>query len=234
MFKHYKNKMECKSFFSFSTFNFSLIHAFTLAEVLIVLVIIGVVAALTIPTVISNAQDAQFKSEWKKAYATFAAATQRMLSENDNIATIIDNDEDSMRLLYKPYLSLATDCPYGAVYGKCWHEEGGWQLADKSFPSYMQSGEEAVASYEGAGAVLADGTLVRYVTYGGCTGHGVDKCGYIMVDVNGFKKPNILGKDIYAIHLFTTKVTPFGTEGDGNENSCTTDGFGCSAEYLYK
>lgn len=36
--------------------------AFTLAEVLITLAIIGIVAALTIPTLINNAQDRQFKA----------------------------------------------------------------------------------------------------------------------------------------------------------------------------
>ena len=44
---------------------------FTLAEVLITLGIIGVVAAMTLPTVINNVQEKQFHSKFKKAYATF-------------------------------------------------------------------------------------------------------------------------------------------------------------------
>ena len=42
-------------------------NAFTLAEVLITLGIIGVVAAMTIPTLISNTNGAQFKTAYKKA-----------------------------------------------------------------------------------------------------------------------------------------------------------------------
>jgi len=45
-------------------------EAFTLAEVLITLGIIGVVAAMTIPTLISNTNGAQFKTAYKKALST--------------------------------------------------------------------------------------------------------------------------------------------------------------------
>lgn len=42
--------------------------AFTLAEVLITLGIIGVVAAMTIPTLIANARSQQYRSKFKKNY----------------------------------------------------------------------------------------------------------------------------------------------------------------------
>jgi prepilin-type N-terminal cleavage/methylation domain-containing protein len=43
--------------------------AFTLAEVLITLAIIGVVAALSIPSVVKNYQETQFKTAYKKAFS---------------------------------------------------------------------------------------------------------------------------------------------------------------------
>ena len=45
--------------------------AFTLAEVLITLGVIGVVAALTIPTISKNIQQAVLKNQFKKFYSTF-------------------------------------------------------------------------------------------------------------------------------------------------------------------
>lgn len=42
-------------------------QAFTLAEVLITLAIIGIVAALSIPSVISNTQQAEYRTGLKKA-----------------------------------------------------------------------------------------------------------------------------------------------------------------------
>ena len=48
--------------------------AFTLAEVLITLAIIGVVAALTIPSVISNSQQQEFKTGLRKAVSVLNSA----------------------------------------------------------------------------------------------------------------------------------------------------------------
>ena len=47
---------------------------FTLAEVLITLGIIGVVAAMTIPTLISNTNGAKFRSQFKKTLSTLNQA----------------------------------------------------------------------------------------------------------------------------------------------------------------
>ena len=49
---------------------------FTLAEVLITLAIIGVVAALTIPSVIVKTQQQEFKTAAKKAYSVLSQAVQ--------------------------------------------------------------------------------------------------------------------------------------------------------------
>ena len=48
--------------------------AFTLAEVLITLGIIGVVAAMTIPNLIANTNGAKFRSGFKKAISTLNQA----------------------------------------------------------------------------------------------------------------------------------------------------------------
>ena len=49
-------------------------NAFTLAEVLITLAIIGVVAAMTMPTLINNTNSAQFKTAYKKALSVLNQA----------------------------------------------------------------------------------------------------------------------------------------------------------------
>ena len=55
--------------------------AFTLAEVLITLVIVGVIAALTIPSMINKTNNQETVSRLKKAYSTLAQATQRIIFE---------------------------------------------------------------------------------------------------------------------------------------------------------
>ena len=59
--------------------------AFTLAEVLITLAIIGVVAALTIPSVISNSQQQEFKTGLRKAVSVLnSAITMNMAIDGES------------------------------------------------------------------------------------------------------------------------------------------------------
>ena len=50
---------------------------FTLAEILIVLMVIGVIATMTVPSMMKNVQDAQYKTGLKKAYNTLANMTAK-------------------------------------------------------------------------------------------------------------------------------------------------------------
>ena len=67
--------------------------AFTLAEVLITLMIIGIVAALTIPSVISNYQQQEYKTGLKKAVSVLNEAIQT------NIAQEGDTPYETMDIL---------------------------------------------------------------------------------------------------------------------------------------
>lgn len=51
---------------------------FTLAEILIVLMVIGVIATMTVPSMMKNVQEAQYKTAFKKAYNTVANLTAKL------------------------------------------------------------------------------------------------------------------------------------------------------------
>ena len=75
--------------------------AFTLAEVLITLMIIGIVAALTIPSVISNYQQQEFKTGLKKAVSVLNEAIQTNIAQEgetpyDNIKQDFGNIKDKV------------------------------------------------------------------------------------------------------------------------------------------
>lgn len=210
--------------------------AFTIAEILIVLGIIGIVANLTLPTILNDAQEASFKNSWKKNYSAFANATASIINDNGgSFQSLITNEDESLRILYEPYLNVIEKCPGGSSLDKkCWHAQSNWKLFNNSAISDSMAGEANFTSTTLAGDTLADGTFVRYTSYGNCNGPVyTGNCGYILIDVNGNKRPNTVGKDIYAIHLSTTKAFPFGTN-DPNASTCTSasHGFGCSAQYL--
>jgi len=67
---------------------------FTLAEVLITLGIIGVVAAMTIPTLISNTNGAQFKTAYKKALSTLNQAVLMNVAMEDTDFAGLKADAD--------------------------------------------------------------------------------------------------------------------------------------------
>ena len=86
---------------------------FTLAEVLITLGIIGVVAAMTIPTLISNTNGSQFKSAYKKALSTLSqAAIMNVALEDTDLSRIAaDTNADGtagLGLILKARMQSAT------------------------------------------------------------------------------------------------------------------------------
>ncbi len=94
--------------------------AFTLAEVLITLAVIGVVAALTIPSVVRNYQKTQAVTQLKKAYSTIANTTNLAVAEYGPVETWEMKDANeggtgagsvyfAQRYLI-PYLKVSKDC----------------------------------------------------------------------------------------------------------------------------
>ena len=91
--------------------------AFTLAEVLITLMIIGVVAALTIPSVIVNAQQQEFKTGLKKAVSVLNSAITM------NKALEGESPYDNADLF--DYLQQHMSVLKTASYNTCYNEDGG-------------------------------------------------------------------------------------------------------------
>ena len=59
---------------------------FTLAEILIVLTVIGVIATITIPQLIGGIDEAQYKAGLKKAYSTLS----NIASIEENLGELFD------------------------------------------------------------------------------------------------------------------------------------------------
>ncbi len=173
--------------------------AFTLAEVLITLGIIGIVAALTIPTLMQKTQKQQTVVALKKAYSTLQQAVK--LSEIDN-GSVDDWEFDVSKLnaqgfyetYLKPYLSVSKEYfnvsrPENVSYRQLSGE-------DNSAWSYYYSSTPKI--------ILNDGTIIAISNLG--TNYKL-----IHVDINGFKKPNQRGKDSFSFVIQPNYgVTPYG------------------------
>jgi hypothetical protein len=143
--------------------------------------------------------------------------------------------DNTMKEAFKPYLNYIQDCNASSSSGKCWH------AASKFFALDGQPSALTGWSNSYPGLVLNNGILLIFGSISlNCSTvintTGYSRCGEINVDVNGFKGPNALGKDIFQIHILENRTLPRGISRDWNvgcTNGDGTGGLGCGAQYLY-
>lgn len=203
---------------------------FTLAEVLITLGIIGIVAEITIPTLMQNVQDAQFYTATKKAYSTFTIATEKMVY--DNGGTIFDvSSADSTTL------SKAMTDAY-AQYFSVVREDFIENIQTKDWRGYKSTSTFGLNNGSGTryALLLKDGSVIRFNAMQNCNSPmgNIVRCGAVVVDVNGNNSPNMLGKDAFVFNVTKDangnyKVVPSGPDTDGF--TCTVGATTFQASY---
>lgn len=180
--------------------------AFTLAEVLITLGIIGVVASITIPILMNNVQEKQFKEAAKKAFSVSAQAVQQMKADNGGTLTGYIGNYKSFKPVFMQYLKVAQDCNWSDCV-----------IRTTTSTKYKSlSGNPADTTYGGEGQfVTTDGMFFNIANF---TAQPI----IIIVDVNGYGKgPNIYGRDTFAFNLANDQLLPLGSTGTFNENGTT-------------
>lgn len=207
--------------------------AFTLAEVLVALAIVGVVAAMVLPILINKSQEMEFHSALRKTFSDFSQATKQLVQDNGGSLSNVCKDtyaHKCVRDWYAKYLSVQKQCRLGSTEG-CWHT---------SVTLFNKNAASTWWTDDYYGLILTNGMLVRFIGYASdCisyTGPGHSICAYIMVDVNGFKKPNVIGEDIYIFELTKDNLLPVGNIYDSWQlRTCgpNDSGDGCTAYYLY-
>ncbi|MBR6163628.1 prepilin-type N-terminal cleavage/methylation domain-containing protein [bacterium] len=162
--------------------------AFTLAEVLITLVIIGVIAAITVPTLITKYQKEQTVTRLKKVYSTLSQTTARAIADNGPIETweigLPNNSNDAISFINK-YIA-----PYINIIKAPKDISEGW---DSIF--YLLNGNEASYGEGDVRFYISDGTSVTSYIYKNSNSTVIRLDMYI--DINGDKKPNKVGRDIF-------------------------------------
>ena len=163
---------------------------FTLAEVLITLAIIGVVAAITIPILIANYQKDQTATSLKKIYSEISQVILK--STNDNGSTKSWNwDSATFSDDYLiPYFSIAKDCGSSDYTSACVN----------STKYYMRG--DAFSPNTGRFIFLNNGVSIQIIEAGG----GAPYLAF-NVDLNGNKEPNIFGKDVFQMGIYTWYAT---------------------------
>lgn len=168
---------------------------FTLAEVLITLGIVGVVAAMTIPNLMNYYKAQKLRSQFLKSYSIVQQVFKQM--EADDVS-LNPRDYPSApdTLFYKTfikYLQAPIDC-------------GNYYTKSKALPCYDFMGSSAhyktlngsadvpVSVFDAGQIVLQDGTLLLFNS---------DNYGFwVSVDLNGYNgKPNKFGYDLFTFEF---------------------------------
>ncbi len=186
-------------------------RAFTLSEVLITLGIIGIVAAMTIPTLMNKAKYAELAGQFKKEYSTLSNAWSQIITENGGSVVGVFSSGD---------IALDEICTKVKCIKKCYKATGNSTdcLAAQSEIKSLDGVNDAWVVMYGSIGVLADGStfwLINWTPACNSARNNNTTCSYLMFDTNGKKKPNTIGRDILELWLTQTKVVPTGA--DDNE-----------------
>jgi prepilin-type N-terminal cleavage/methylation domain-containing protein len=227
------------------------LKAFTLAEVLITLLIIGVVASLVIPAIINDTQKEEFVTGAKKTYSVLNQVAE--LIKMDNGGTYVDaflSTSDTVNK-FAEKLSYTAKCTNATNDGTCWH-------LDNTMMKTLDGLDWGTTSPTTAqGLKLNDGNLVWFIQVSkDCSNSSTWSldtsnpnnpfnyvCSLLIIDVNGFKSPNRMGRDIFEILLTARGFHAIGEQGSyygksQNWSRCTlnsgntTNGASCFARIM--
>lgn len=209
--------------------------AFTLAEVLITLGIIGVVAAMTIPTLMSNYRKKQLETQIKANYSLIQQAIK--FADYDDVSydmAIQDGSDASIQEWYDSFLSkhLKVEQFCSNAKSGCWHKKGIVKDLLGNAPRYEFD--------NGIGGNIVNFKLANgaFFNVDGNTAEDMKSFGIdstsdgltFYFDANGDKKPNQFGKDIYIMVWTDKGLVPAGysrTKAEVDNNCLKGDGYFC-------
>ena len=168
---------------------------FTLAEVLITLGIIGVVAALTIPSLIAKHQRRALEAAFKKSYANFHNAFN-LTMQDEPVLFDYDNMTNPAPPLAEAIFSKYTKLKnITAKQGSEFSKNARTYTKQKAtIPRSTQNFRSPLASF-----ILPDGSAVSISQNSGVTN--------VFMDTNGINKgPNAYGHDLFHFRISQTGV----------------------------
>lgn len=174
---------------------------FTLAEILITFGVIGVVSAMTIPSIIKNYNNYVNAQKLKKAYNTLYNGIRMAEADYGPMADWPTGENMEIQgyfnTYFKPYFKgiklckTPSDCGYKDINGKKWSNRN-WAICTDSNSRLLFQ--------------LIDGTVIFYPRNSGGT-----YVNWFYIDINGAQKPNEYQKDVFEFKRGTVKgIEPIG------------------------
>ena len=223
----------------YNTFKF----AFTLAEVLITLVIIGIIAAMTLPALINKTKNTENLVALKKDYETLSQAYYIFYSENGVIQNALgsltsDTDYEGFANVFIPKLNVAKNCGIKEANASGCFPDKIYTYLDgtTTWKNFLLANNHSLI-------LTNDGMSYAFVLFSAtCSSqYSTDPssplyntCGQVHVDINGPNKgPAIAGRDTFSFYITKKGVYPRGSYPDYTATSdCQIYGLGCAGQVL--
>ena len=204
--------------------------AFTLAEVLISLAVIGVIAALTIPSLINSYKTKIYGSQLKKVYSQLTTAAKEIITDEHADSPLVnDNGEEDETKKGFYYTSAGTEdgvADFLNNYLKNSKKDCGTGKTKTCLASSYKSKDG-----EDIGSVTDDYYCVQTINGASVCIVFDDKYAWdhntgpqdymgatrLVVDVNGIKKPNKAGMDLFVMKIDNNGNIEDLDDGDNGE-----------------
>lgn len=190
--------------------------AFTLTELLIAMGIIGLIAAITIPSLVNNIYKKAFATELKNISGSIKQLAQEQMIKH-KVYNLEETDFKSAGELFKDEnFAISQKCKNPTV--DCWKTEATGK--SKITYRYLSGTEVGAASKNRTSIVLKNGAILSYLNTTVNLDNGDKIIGNFYVDVNGNEPPNIEGRDFFSIYITNKgKLTNF----NGNDKLSTQE-----------
>lgn len=168
--------------------------------------VIGVVAALTLPSLISHYKEKQIITALKKNYSVINDAIMRAVADNGEIKywgkTSYDYVDDKGQAQTSTVNNIDIITKYLNIAKYCGHEaKGCFQERYKKLNGEIERDFENLSYYNKF--ILTDGTIIAV------QGYDIDSIdGEMWIDVNGRKGPNKIGEDTFFFAIINSQLEP--------------------------
>lgn len=168
-------------------------NAFSLAEVLITLGIIGIVAAMILPTLVQNYQNKILSEQLKKGYSVISQAFTLMYIDMGEKLNPQSYPSKTFAENFKKYLSTSA---YSSSSGITGIDEEDYYKS-KVYKNYNNTSEIDASLLDEGQMIISDG-MVIFIQNSPVVAAGI----LITIDINGIKKrPNRWGHDLFTFRI---------------------------------
>lgn len=179
------------------------LKAFTFAELMMTMTILGIVLALVVPGLMRNSQRTEMESLIKKTHTVINQALDRALADpirgipEDMTKWDFSSNDTFMNTYLLPFLAVQKTCPTGDT--GCFAND---------YRGLDATGSNDISAFA-VSYLLNDGVAIQVH---GCNGNQCD----VHVDLNGPKEPNVMGMDYweFTINKASAQLKPNNEGGD--------------------